>query len=70
MNTPHPKCFPTFTIFREWVSLAKVAKEKISPCEDCTLSYEMQMKHLKRCDRNWVETNLVIGGKTLNIGTL
>jgi hypothetical protein len=63
-----PKCFPDHKTYREWVGYAKQARENVSPCEDCLVSYELKMKSQGRCERNWLTKNLVIGRKSLSQG--
>lgn len=59
-----PQCFPDQKTYRDWVYLAKIAKEVVNPCEDCTLSYEREMRQAGLCNKVWVENNLVIGGRS------
>jgi hypothetical protein len=59
-----PQCFPDTTTYREWVNLAKIAREVVNPCEDCTLSYEREMRQAGLCQKFWVENNLIIGGRS------
>jgi hypothetical protein len=59
-----PLCFPDQNTYREWVDLAKIAREVVNPCEDCTMSYEREMRQAGLCNKFWVQNNLVIGGRS------
>ena len=59
-----PDCFPDYKTYREWVSLAKVAKEVCCPCDDCLPAYESEMKEVGLCKRLWMESNLTIGSRS------
>ena len=63
-----PKCFFSYEQYREWVTLAKQAKENVSPCDDCSVRYELKMREAGRCDRQWITKNLIIGRKSLSQG--
>lgn len=59
-----PQCFPDIKTYKEWVNLAKIAREVVDPCEDCTASYEREMRQAGLCNKFWVQNNLVIGGRS------
>jgi hypothetical protein len=44
-----PHCFPTLTLYREWVTLAKIVAEPVSICEDCTKDFQREMMLEERC---------------------
>jgi hypothetical protein len=58
-----PKCFPDVKTFREWVALAMVAKEVVSPCDDCTASYESKMREVELCQKFRIVNDLTIGSR-------
>jgi len=58
----YPKCYRDFDHYRDWVELAKLAREVISPCDDCCARYAAKMSALDRCDKKWVKT-IIIGSR-------
>ena len=58
----YPKCYRDFEHYRDWVELAKLAREVISPCDDCNARYAAKMVALERCDKEWVKT-IIIGSR-------
>ena len=55
----YPKCFPNYEHYRSWVELARLAREVVSPCDDCNVKYQLKMKNLDLCDRDCVKTIII-----------
>jgi len=68
MYFSYPPCFPTKDVYRDWMRLARIAKEVACVCDDCSSEYERQMKSTDRCQKEWVILNLTLNyrGNTRN----
>lgn len=47
----YPSCFANEEQWRDYVSSARIARERCSICEDCTAKYQAEMLEQGRCDR-------------------
>lgn len=59
-----PVCFDSRTQFREWVELARTAKERAVVSMDCTHSYAERMAAEGRCDRATAHENFEVNALT------
>jgi hypothetical protein len=48
----YPPCFRNKVQFNEWMYFARVAKERVTICDDCTEEYESLMTRMNRCIKN------------------
>lgn len=55
----YPLCFDTIDDYRAWVVFAKMAKENVSPCDDCTREFQERMQDQHRCNSTIVSANFL-----------
>ena len=46
-----PKCFHSEEQFLDWAILARVSKEVVSVCNDCSKEFQSEMKIVGKCER-------------------
>jgi len=57
-----PACYSMPAEFDAWVSLSKLAGERVSICDDCPADFEQSMKKTGHCDRaHW---QIILFGRT------
>ena len=57
-----PACYSVPAEFDAWVSLSKLAGERVAICDDCPSDFEFGMKKAGRCDRaHW---QIILFGRT------